>query len=178
MLPVGPLQGVQPVEDCAAMRQAVPQRGMTAAAHNVAPQHGVFAVVEVSGTQHKVAPGDVVVVEKLEADVDDRLQLRRVLLLGSRAETVIGRPYVPQAVVTAAVEVRALAVTRAWAPFTGGCARHHVCAGPALLCWWRAGAVVGRQGAGLPQAAPQELAAPAGPPPGASGGAAARLLGL
>ncbi|KAL4423673.1 hypothetical protein ABPG75_000974 [Micractinium tetrahymenae] len=65
----------------------------------------VFAVVEVGGTQYKVTPNDTIVVEKLAGvDVNDRLQLQRVLLLGSAAETIIGRPYVPEAAVTAAVE--------------------------------------------------------------------------
>lgn len=69
------------------------------------PVKRVFAVVEVGGTQYKVTPNDVIVVEKLSGvDVNDRLELRRVLLLGSQAETVIGRPYVPEAAVTAVVE--------------------------------------------------------------------------
>lgn len=66
----------------------------------------VFAVVEVGGTQYKVTPNDIIVVEKLaDVDVKDKLQLRRVLVLGSQAETIIGRPYVPEAAVIAAVEV-------------------------------------------------------------------------
>lgn len=52
----------------------------------------------------QVTPNDVIVVEKLDVDVNDTLQLRRVLLLGSTAETVIGRPYVTGGAVTAAVE--------------------------------------------------------------------------
>lgn len=75
------------------------------------PARSVFAVVEVGGTQYKVAPNDVIVVEKLaDVDVNDKLQLQRVLLLGSQAETIVGRPYVPHAAVTAAVEVRWAAV--------------------------------------------------------------------
>lgn len=71
------------------------------------PTKRVFAVVEVGGTQYKVTPNDTIVVEKLgDVDVNDRLQLQRVLLLGSAAETIIGRPYIPEAAVTAAVEVR------------------------------------------------------------------------
>jgi large subunit ribosomal protein L21 len=74
--------------------------------YSVLPKR-VFAVVEVGGTQYKVTPNDVIVVEKLAGvDVNDKLQLQRVLLLGSQAETIIGRPYVPDATVTAAVEVR------------------------------------------------------------------------
>ena len=40
------------------------------------------------------------------AAVNDKLALSRVLMLGTREETVIGRPFVPHARVTAAVEVR------------------------------------------------------------------------
>jgi len=65
----------------------------------------VFAVVEVGGTQYKVTPDDVIITEKLDGvDVNDTLRLQRVLLLGSTAETIIGRPYVPGASVVAAVE--------------------------------------------------------------------------
>ena len=54
----------------------------------------------------KVSPGDLVVSEKLrDVDVNDRVKLGRVLMLGSRHETVIGRPLIPQASVTAVIEV-------------------------------------------------------------------------
>eukprot|EP00887_Chlorella_sp_A99_P002548 scaffold6.g2548.t1 len=72
--------------------------------YTVAPK-AVFAVVELGGTQYKVTPDDVVVTEKLAGlDVNDRVRLGRVVLLGSRAETVVGRPYVLDAHVVAAVE--------------------------------------------------------------------------
>lgn len=65
----------------------------------------VFAVVEISGTQYKVTPDDLIVTEKLSGvDINDSITLNRVLLLGSSAETVIGRPFIPEATVTAAVE--------------------------------------------------------------------------
>lgn len=65
----------------------------------------VFAVVDVGGTQYKVTPDDVVVTEKLSGlDINDIIRLERVLLLGSPSETIIGRPYIPGACVTAAVE--------------------------------------------------------------------------
>lgn len=66
----------------------------------------VFAVVEVGGTQYKVTPDDLIYTEKLSGiDIHDKLRLSRVLLLGSTAETVIGRPFVLGASVIAAVEV-------------------------------------------------------------------------
>lgn len=48
---------------------------------------------------------DVLFVNQLKGvAVNDVVALERVLLLGSRAETVVGRPYVPGGVVLAAVE--------------------------------------------------------------------------
>ena len=65
----------------------------------------VFAVVEIGGTQYKVTPDDVIVTEKIaDVDVNDKISLNRILLVGSAEETVVGRPYVPDASVIAAVE--------------------------------------------------------------------------
>lgn len=65
----------------------------------------VFAVVELAGTQFKVTPDDVVFVNQLKGvEVNDVVALDRVLLLGSRSHTVVGRPYVPGTAVLAAVE--------------------------------------------------------------------------
>jgi large subunit ribosomal protein L21 len=84
--------------------QYEPSNAPVEAGYQVAPQ-SVFAVVEVGGTQYKVTPDDVIVTEKLEGvDINEKLRLKRVLLLGSTAETVIGRPYVPGAEVVASVE--------------------------------------------------------------------------
>lgn len=69
------------------------------------PPKPVFAVVEVGSHQFKVTPDDLIYTEKLgDAEVNDKLELSKVLLLGSTKETVIGRPYVPGAIVVAAVE--------------------------------------------------------------------------
>lgn len=65
----------------------------------------VFAVVELGPTQFKVTPDDLVYSEKLKGvDVGDKVSLNRVLLLGNTATTVIGRPCVPGAIVSAIVE--------------------------------------------------------------------------
>ena len=66
----------------------------------------VFAVVELGPTQFKVTPDDLVYSEKLKGvDVGDQVSLHRVLLLGNKMTTIIGRPCVPGATVTAVVEV-------------------------------------------------------------------------
>jgi len=63
-------------------------------------------VVEAGGTQFKVTPDDILFVTGLHdrSDVNDVLELPGVLLLGSRCQTIIGRPYVPGASVIVAVE--------------------------------------------------------------------------
>lgn len=72
--------------------------------YQVKPQ-AVFAVVEVGGTQYKVTPDDLIYTERLAGvDVNDKVALNHVLLLGSRQQTVVGRPYVVGARVTAVVE--------------------------------------------------------------------------
>eukprot|EP00850_Spirogloea_muscicola_P013606 SM000093S24417 [mRNA] locus=s93:173417:174517:- [translate_table: standard] len=64
---------------------------------------------QVGSHQFKVTPGDVIYAEKLKfACVNDRVALERVLLLGTRSETVIGRPTVPHASVTAVIEEQVL----------------------------------------------------------------------
>jgi len=74
------------------------------APYSITPKH-IFAIIELAGTQFKVTPDDIIITEKLkDVSVNDRLQLGRVLLLGSATQTIIGRPYVPGAIVTAAVE--------------------------------------------------------------------------
>ena len=75
--------------------------------HSVLESGGkrAFAVVSLSGSQFKVTVDDVVTVStNVEADVGERFQLDQVLLVGSADETVVGRPIVPGARVTMAVE--------------------------------------------------------------------------
>lgn len=73
-------------------------------AYEVTPRP-VFAIVSIGGTQHKVTPGDELIVEKLPGhDVNDVVRLNHVLLVGSASATAIGRPHVPGAAVVAVVE--------------------------------------------------------------------------
>ena len=74
------------------------------------PDPNTFAVVELASRQHKVAPDDLLFIDRQEnLEVNDVIECNRVLLLGSKSETIIGRPYVPNASVVAVVEVRASA---------------------------------------------------------------------
>ncbi|KAG2431566.1 hypothetical protein HXX76_009580 [Chlamydomonas incerta] len=98
------------VDTCLPPIPAVPQPaeykrvGVIAGQYSLEPER-TFAVVELAGSQYKVTADDVLFVNQLRGvAVNDVLALERVLLLGSRAETVVGRPYVPGGLVLAAVE--------------------------------------------------------------------------
>lgn len=66
----------------------------------------VYAIFELGSKQYKVSPGDVIWVERLKnADVGTQIALSRVQLAGSQIETIVGRPYIENASVTAVVEV-------------------------------------------------------------------------
>jgi large subunit ribosomal protein L21 len=62
----------------------------------------VYAVVKTGGKQYKVAEGDVLVVEKLEAEVGAEVSLD-VLMLVDGENVMIGKPFVADANVTAKV---------------------------------------------------------------------------
>ena len=70
----------------------------------------------------KVTPGDLVYIEKIHADVADELAFDRILLLGTREESVLGRPYIPGASVRAVVEV-----SHAVTATSCCCGRLHAC---------------------------------------------------
>ncbi|GJM89713.1 hypothetical protein PR202_ga05926 [Eleusine coracana subsp. coracana] len=73
------------------------------------PYEPVFAIVQIGSHQFKVSNGDSIFTERLKfCDVNDKLILNRVLMLGSQTQTVIGRPTLPDAAVHAVVEEHAL----------------------------------------------------------------------
>ncbi|KAI6705119.1 hypothetical protein NL676_008081 [Syzygium grande] len=73
------------------------------------PYEPVFAVVQIGSHQFKVSNGDCIFTERLKfCDINDKLILNKVLLLGSQTQTIVGRPTVPDAAVHAVVEEHAL----------------------------------------------------------------------
>mmetsp|Transcript_17011 Transcript_17011/g.28377 ORF Transcript_17011/g.28377 Transcript_17011/m.28377 type:complete len:164 (+) Transcript_17011:41-532(+) len=64
-----------------------------------------FAIVDFQGTQHKVTQGDSMLVDKIEdIDIGEKIIFDKVLLVGSKLATYIGRPYLSGATVSASVE--------------------------------------------------------------------------
>ena len=63
----------------------------------------MFAVVKTGGKQYKVAQGDVIQVEKLEAEVGKSVDLGEVLMLSDGAKQTVGKPFIAGAKITAEV---------------------------------------------------------------------------
>ncbi|AVP55047.1 50S ribosomal protein L21 [Clostridium tetani] len=64
----------------------------------------MYAVVVTGGKQYKVTEGDVLFVEKLDAEVDAAIELDNVLAISKdNGEFVVGKPVVEGAKVTAKV---------------------------------------------------------------------------
>lgn len=63
----------------------------------------MYAVIVTGGKQYKVAEGEYLRVEKLEAETGSTIQFDRVLLIGNGDDVQIGAPIVDGAKVTAEV---------------------------------------------------------------------------
>ncbi|KAK4753857.1 hypothetical protein SAY87_001961 [Trapa incisa] len=69
----------------------------------------VFAVVMIGSRQYIVFPGRFIYTQRLKgANVDDKIILNKVLLVGTKTSTHIGKPVVPNAAVHAVVEEQVL----------------------------------------------------------------------
>ncbi|CAI0556862.1 unnamed protein product [Linum tenue] len=69
----------------------------------------IFAVVMVGGRQYIVIPGRFLYVQRLKGtNVNDKIALNKVLLVGTKTTTYIGKPVVTNAVVHAVVEEQGL----------------------------------------------------------------------
>ena len=63
----------------------------------------MFAVIETGGKQYKVCEGDVIFVEKLNAEEGATVTFDKVLVVSSESGTVVGTPAVASAKVSATV---------------------------------------------------------------------------
>jgi large subunit ribosomal protein L21 len=62
-----------------------------------------YAVIRTGGKQYRVAPGEIIRVEKLTADPGAEVEFGEVLMTSTEAGIQIGQPMVPGAKVTAQV---------------------------------------------------------------------------
>lgn len=64
----------------------------------------MYAIIETGGKQYRVSEGDVVYVEKLEAEVGGNVTFDKVILISNDGGVVAGTPFVAGATVTAKVD--------------------------------------------------------------------------
>lgn len=64
----------------------------------------MYAVIKTGGKQYRVAQGDTLKVEKLDAGEGDAVEFDQVLMVGEGEEVKIGTPYVEGSRVTATVK--------------------------------------------------------------------------
>ncbi|MEM7620909.1 MAG: 50S ribosomal protein L21 [Pseudomonadota bacterium] len=63
----------------------------------------MYAVIRTGGKQYRVAPNDILNVEKVSGDVGDIIQFSEVLMIGDDADATIGSPVIDGACVAAEV---------------------------------------------------------------------------
>jgi large subunit ribosomal protein L21 len=63
----------------------------------------MYAVLKTGGKQYKVAPNDVIMVEKLVADAGTSIELNEVLMISSDSASTVGTPLIEGASVSAEV---------------------------------------------------------------------------
>ena len=61
----------------------------------------MYAIVQTGGKQYRVSEGDIINVEKLNAEAGSTVELSEVLVIGDADSMLIGKPFVEGAVVTA-----------------------------------------------------------------------------
>ena len=66
----------------------------------------MFAVIKTGGKQYKVSVGDLVRREKIDAEVDQVIELKDVLLLADGDQVTVGTPTVDGATVAAKVNAQ------------------------------------------------------------------------
>ena len=64
----------------------------------------MYAIIETGSKQYRVQPGDVITVEKLNAEVGDEIKLDKVLVMGEGENAEVGTPYLDAAVTAKVVE--------------------------------------------------------------------------
>lgn len=66
----------------------------------------MYAIIEAGGKQYRVNEGDVITVEKLEAEPGEQVTFDKVLLVADGEKVTVGQPYVEGAKATGKVLVQ------------------------------------------------------------------------
>lgn len=64
----------------------------------------MYAIIESGGKQYRVKQGDLVRVERIDAEVGEKVKLQQVLLVQEGEKIRVGQPYLAEASVVARIE--------------------------------------------------------------------------
>jgi len=64
----------------------------------------MYAIIEKSGHQHKVSPGDTIRVQKIENGSEKEINIDKVIFVSSGENVSVGRPFVENALVKAEIQ--------------------------------------------------------------------------
>ncbi len=64
----------------------------------------MYAVVQIGGSQYKIAEGDVIRTNRLKDDAGSQITLEQVLLFANGSEVRVGQPFLKDVKVTAKVQ--------------------------------------------------------------------------
>ncbi|KAK9928659.1 hypothetical protein M0R45_025783 [Rubus argutus] len=103
------LQAPEPEAEPDASEPVTLEVAETAATEQVPKREEIFAVVMIGGRQYIVIPGRYIYTQRLKgAKVNDKVVLNKVLLVGTKTTTYIGKPVVTNAAIHAVVEEQGL----------------------------------------------------------------------
>ena len=88
---------------CAQKAQNTDVSEFMATSHSESEVLFVFAVIVTGGKQYKVNEGDVIFIEKLDVEAEDKVTFDKVLALSNGDKFTVGAPYVEGATVEAKV---------------------------------------------------------------------------
>ena len=57
----------------------------------------MYAVIQTGGKQYRVSPGDQLKVEKLQADIGDKVTFEKVIMTSDGEKIQVGKPYIENA---------------------------------------------------------------------------------
>jgi large subunit ribosomal protein L21 len=63
----------------------------------------MYAVIKCGGKQHRVEPGSILRIERMDADIGSKVELNEVLLVSEDGQIKVGAPLIPKAKVQATV---------------------------------------------------------------------------
>ena len=66
----------------------------------------MYAVIKTGGKQYKVAEGDIILVERLDAEEGTKIDIKEVLMVANDDDVTIGTPIIKGAKVTAEVKTQ------------------------------------------------------------------------